>query len=121
MKAHFVVPLAGLALLAGGFLVFGDLGGAPMASSPAVGSAGLVRPAAANERTVTLRVDGMYCPSCPYIVRRSLAAVPGVRDVSVSYRNKTAVVTFDETLTNVAALTGATTEMGYPSKPLATK
>jgi cation transport ATPase len=41
----------------------------------------------------------MYCASCPYIVKQSLTAVPGVKDVSVSFRNKTAIVTFDDTQT----------------------
>ena len=41
---------------------------------------------------------------------------PGVKDVSVSFRNKTANVTFDGARTNVAALTDATFEMGYPSE-----
>ena len=44
------------------------------------------------------------------------AAVPGVKDVSVSFRNKTANVTFDGAQTNLAALTDATFEMGYPSE-----
>ncbi len=54
--------------------------------------------------------------SCPYIVKRSLAAEPGVKDVSVWFGNKTASVTFDGTRTNVAALTDATFQMGYPSE-----
>ncbi len=54
--------------------------------------------------------------SCPYIAKRSLAAEPGVKDVSVWFGNKTASVTFDGTRTNVAALTDATFRMGYPSE-----
>lgn len=73
--------------------------------------------ALAAERTVTLAVQNMYCASCPYTVRSSLRAVPGVKAVSVSFENKTAVVTFDDTKTNVKALTAATTNAGYPSSP----
>ncbi len=62
---------------------------------------------------MTLQIDNMYCASCPYIVTQSLAAVPGAKDVSVSFRNKTAIVTFDDTQTIVAALIDATFEMGY--------
>ena len=75
--------------------------------------------AMAGERTVTLRVDNMYCPTCPFIVQRSLEKVAGVLEVKVSYEEKTAVVTFDESETDVGALTAATTEAGYPSRPLA--
>lgn len=71
--------------------------------------------ALAAEQTVTLSVDGMFCASCPYIVKQSLIRVEGVKDVSVSFKRKTAVVTFDDVVTDVAALTAATAGMGFPS------
>lgn len=71
----------------------------------------------AAERSVTLAVQNMYCAACPHTVKASLQAVPGVRAVSVSYEDKTAVVTFDDAKTNVQALTAATTNAGYPSSP----
>jgi mercuric ion binding protein len=71
--------------------------------------------AQAAERTVTLAVDNMYCAACPYTVRASLEAVPGVKDVVVSFADKTAVVTYDDTETTLDALTAATTNAGYPS------
>jgi mercuric ion binding protein len=71
----------------------------------------------AAERTVTLAVQNMYCAACPDTVKSSLQSVPGVKAVSVSYQNKTAVVTFDDAKTNVKALTTATTNAGYPSAP----
>ncbi|MDX1575904.1 MAG: cation transporter [Kiloniellales bacterium] len=73
----------------------------------------------AGERTVTLAVDNLLCASCPYIVKRVLARVPGVRMVEVSYESKTAVVTFEDTETDVAALTEATGNVGFPSKLVA--
>lgn len=76
--------------------------------------------ALAAERTVTLKVDNMFCASCPYIVKQVLADVPGVRTVKVSFKNKTALVTFDDGKTNVAALTAATTNVGFSSTLLAT-
>ena len=75
-------------------------------------------PALAVERTVTLAVEGMFCAACPYIVRQSLAAVPGVKDVKVSFREKTAVVTFDDARTDIEALTNSTFEMGFQSEAL---
>jgi mercuric ion binding protein len=41
--------------------------------------------------------------------------VPGVKAVSVSYDDKTAVVTFDDATANVEALRTAMTNAGYPS------
>ena len=71
----------------------------------------------AAERTLTLAVQNMYCDACPLIVRKSLEAVPGVAKAVVSFKDKTAVVTYDDTKTNVNALTAATTNAGYPSAP----
>jgi mercuric ion binding protein len=71
--------------------------------------------ALAGEKTVTLTVQNMDCSACPITVKSSLEAVPGVSKAVVSYADKTAVVTFDDTKTAVTALTAATTNAGYPS------
>ena len=71
----------------------------------------------AAERTLMLAVQNMYCDACPLIVRKSLEAVPGVAKAVVSFKDKTALVTYDDSRTNVNALTAATTEAGYPSAP----
>ena len=73
--------------------------------------------ALAAEKTITLAVKNMYCADCPLIVRKSLEAVPGVSKVVVSYKDKTAVVTYDDGTTDVCVLTRATTGAGYPSAP----
>jgi mercuric ion binding protein len=71
--------------------------------------------ASAAERTVTLTVDNMYCEACPYIVKRTLERVPGVSKVTVSLREKTAVVAFDDGKVSVGDLTRAATQAGFPS------
>ena len=116
MKPLFFVAMIGPALVAGGVFVADDFSVARVAAPQSAGASGPVQQAAATERTVTLAVDNVYCASCPYIVKQSLAAAPGVKGVSVSLRNTTAIVTFDGARTNVAALTDATFEMGYPSE-----
>ena len=73
--------------------------------------------AVAAEKTVTLAVDNMYCAECPYTVRSSLEAVPGVANVVVSFKAKTATVTYDDAKADLKALTTATTNAGYPSAP----
>ena len=75
--------------------------------------------ALAGEKTVTLSVPGMYCASCPYIVKQSLAKVDGVGQVSASFETKTASVTYDDQKTDLAALIAATTQAGYPSQEIA--
>ena len=71
----------------------------------------------AAESTVTLVVKNMYCAACPHTVKASLEAVPGVAKAVVSYKDQTAIVTYDDTKTDVKALTTATTNAGYPSAP----
>ena len=75
----------------------------------------LAAPACAGETTVTLAVRNWYCAACPHVVKESLAAVPGVINVTVSDKTKTASVTFVDTKTDVKSLTQATAEAGYPS------
>ena len=99
MKRTRMLPLLGFALLAGVLA--------------------LTRPALAAEQTVTLKVK-MWCPSCPYIVKRTLQNVAGVLDVAVSYDDQVAIVRFDDRKTAVATLTQATADVGFPSAPLAT-
>ena len=74
-------------------------------------------PAFAAEQTVTLAVQNMFCADCPFIVKKSLESVPGVGKAMVSFKNKTAVVTYDDAKVDVKRLTDATTNAGYPSAP----
>jgi periplasmic mercuric ion binding protein len=71
----------------------------------------------AGEKTVTLAVQNMDCAACPFTVKSSLQAVPGVTKAVVSFADKTAIVTFDDAKTAVPALITATTNAGYPSAP----
>lgn len=75
----------------------------------------LVPSAFAASKTVTLSVPGMNCSLCPITVKTALKRVNGVTSVSVTYEPKQAVVTFDDSRTNVDALRDATESVGYPS------
>ena len=70
----------------------------------------------AAERTVTLTVNNMYCEACPYMVKKTLERVSGVSKVSVSFKDKTAVVVFDDANAGVEDLTSAATKAGFPSE-----
>ena len=78
---------------------------------------GAVPAAFAAERTVTFAVDNMTCATCPYIVKTTMAAVPGVTNVTVSFEAKTATVTFDDAKTNADAIGVASMNAGYPAHP----
>ena len=69
----------------------------------------------AGPKTVSLSVPTMDCAVCPITVKQALTKVPGVTRAEVSFDKRQATVTFDDTKTNVEALTRATTNAGYPS------
>jgi mercuric ion binding protein len=66
-------------------------------------------------QTVTLDVHNMTCAVCPITVKKALERVAGVTDAKVDFDKKTASVSFDPDKANLAALTKATTDAGYPS------
>lgn len=72
-------------------------------------------PVWAATRTVTLSVPGMTCAACPITVKHVLSKVAGVEKTDVRFEQREAIVTFDDSKTNVQALTKATADAGYPS------
>lgn len=71
--------------------------------------------ATATDRTVLLTIPTMDCATCPITIRVALLRIAGVSKAKVSYDRREARVTFDDSRTNVAALTQATKDVGYPS------
>lgn len=69
-------------------------------------------------RSITLSIPNMTCGLCPLTIRSALEKVPGVSGVKPNLDRKTVTVTYDPRKTDVAALTRATTDAGYPSHPL---
>jgi mercuric ion binding protein len=71
--------------------------------------------ATAAIRTVVLTIPTMDCATCPITIRLALMHITGVSKAKVSFDKREARVTFDDAKTNVAELTKATTDVGYPS------
>jgi mercuric ion binding protein len=69
----------------------------------------------AGTRKVELTVPTMDCDTCPITIRIALMKVPGVKKAVVSYERRNAIVTYDDATANVAVLTKATEQAGYPS------
>ena len=57
----------------------------------------------------------MDCAACPITVKKALTKVNGVTLAKVDFEKRQATVTFDDTKTDVQALTLATKNVGYPS------
>jgi periplasmic mercuric ion binding protein len=72
----------------------------------------------AAEQSVTLSMPTMDCEVCPITVKQALSKVVGVTRTDVSVPKREVTVTFDDDKTNVSALTAATKNAGYPSKPV---
>ncbi|WP_420473656.1 mercury resistance system periplasmic binding protein MerP [Noviherbaspirillum sp. ST9] len=73
----------------------------------------------AASQTVTLSVPGMDCAACPITIKKALMKVSGVSKAEVSFEKRQAIVTFDDTQTDVGSLTQATINVGYPSEKVA--
>ncbi len=76
---------------------------------------GLSGTAFAEEQTVTLAVEKMFCALCPITVSKAMEQVEGVSAVEVDFKTKLAVVTFDDASTGWQEVALASTNAGYPS------
>ncbi len=79
---------------------------------------GLSGTAFAEEQTVTLTIEKMYCALCPITVSKAMEQVEGVSQVEISFETKLAVVTFDDATTGWQQVALASTNAGYPSSLL---
>lgn len=69
----------------------------------------------AAEQTIKLSVPGMYCESCPYIVKKAISGIKGVKLVEATLEDRTATVTYDDAVASIKAITQATIDAGYES------
>lgn len=72
----------------------------------------------AEPRTVTLEVSNMTCSLCVITVKKAITRVPGVLDARVDYGSQTATVRYESEQTNVEAITAATRNAGFASRPV---
>lgn len=77
--------------------------------------------AVAAEQTIKLSVPDMTCVSCPYMVKQAISAVDGIKAVEATMEDRSATVTFEDTVTNIEAIQQATANIGYPSSPFEAK
>jgi copper chaperone CopZ len=63
-------------------------------------------------REWTLRIGGMHCIACTLAVKKALMEIPGVRNAKVTFKNETALVDTDESVT-LNAMQTAVARTGY--------
>ncbi len=73
-------------------------------------------PVFAAEQTVTFSVPGMTCASCPFIVESAMSGVDGVITVTADANTRTALVIFDDAITNAEDIAFASTSAGYQAE-----
>ena len=71
--------------------------------------------AVAGEQTVTFAVDRMTCVLCPITVKKAMAGVGGVIEVTVKLDTKQAIVRYDDAATTSEEIGEASTNAGYPA------
>ncbi len=81
----------------------------------AVLAAGSLNAAPDGEETVSFTVEKMTCATCPIAVRKAMERVDGVKEVTVDFDSKTAVVTYDAAMTDATAIGAASTDIGFPA------
>lgn len=74
--------------------------------------------ASAAPQTATLSVPAMSCASCPVTIKAALSKVPGVASVKSDLAKRQTTVVFDDAKTDLAALSKATADAGFPSTPV---
>lgn len=70
---------------------------------------------------VEMEIEGMTCALCPLAIKKSLAKVPGVREVDVSYEEKKARLTVEDAVTDQALEEAVKKAGGYTGKVIERK
>ena len=70
---------------------------------------------------VVMKIEGMTCAMCALAVKKSLAKVPGVSEVNVSFEKKKARLTVDDAMTNPALEEAVKKAGGYTGKVIERK
>lgn len=74
----------------------------------------------AADRTITLSVPDMNCPSCPYMVEQSVNMVEGVQSAKAELKTRTCSVVYDDAVASIEDILGATADIGYKSTVIET-
>ncbi len=64
-----------------------------------------------------LRIGGMSCVNCQKKIERKLHHMPGVQEITVSYRNNSAEITYDSDLLTLQEIQTAIEKLGYQVLP----
>ncbi len=83
----------------------------------AADAVGLITHVDANQREVSLLLEGVRCGACVWIIEKYLQRVPGVLDVSVNFATRRARVRWDDRKAQFSDLLRAIAAIGYRAYP----
>jgi mercuric ion transport protein len=66
-----------------------------------------------NIQSVELSISGMTCAACEEHITHELKKLPGIIESTVSYKNKNALIKFDDSKTNIKDITNVVNATGY--------
>ena len=69
-----------------------------------------------NTATTTFHVTGMTCGGCEVGVRRTIKKLDGVEEVTASFKEESAVVTYDPAKARPDAIVEAIEKLGYKAR-----
>jgi len=69
----------------------------------------------------TLKISGMSCAACVSRVERGIKAVPGVKDCVVNLTTEKAIITYDNSVAQVADFKRAVEQLGYHASDMASQ
>lgn len=64
-------------------------------------------------KEIKLNIKGMHCEGCSSRLEIILKNLDGVKDASVSLENKSAIITFDESVITENSIKGAILDCGF--------
>ncbi len=89
------------------------LRGKPAAPAPGIPAVGPERPT----REAFLRIDGMHCTSCEYLIEKMAARADGIFSIESSYATSTAKIVYDPEMVSEAELPRIVSRFGYRARP----
>ena len=67
-------------------------------------------------QTITLKVEGMHCESCPKLIKMDLEDKSGVMSVKTDLETKLVVIEFDSNKISVDQLINSVKDSGYAAE-----
>ncbi|HMQ68843.1 MAG TPA: heavy-metal-associated domain-containing protein [Ignavibacteria bacterium] len=71
---------------------------------------------AAGDKTIEISLPSIQCGMCVKTIKNTLSSLEGVIKTEIDLKEKTATVTFDESITDIEKIEGAINSAGYDTQ-----